>query len=100
MATKKLLRIQGKDADLNRAQSNISVMFDYVQNQLTGPVSIQTVTIENTGTVVSHKLGRRPVGWIIVDKTTNNDVWRTGDFSDLLVEFTSDGTVTLKILFF
>ena len=40
--------------------------------------STLTLTFPGAGVVVAnHKLGRQPVGWVVVDKSATADVWRT-----------------------
>lgn len=51
-------------------------------------------------TVVNHKLGRKPVGWIIVDQDGGASVYRSAPFNDLTLALTSNAAVTVRILVF
>lgn len=64
-------------------------------------LTVTGVVLTTTTALVSHGLGKRPVGWLIIDKNAQADIWR-----DPLVEVTADkiplrasATVTCDIQF-
>jgi len=98
----KLNKIVTKDDSINRMQSSISTVLDFIQlSPLVGSVSIIETTFSGTTEKqVEHKLGRNPVGWIVVSKDAVADIYSTGSESNILKSFKSTASVTCKILFF
>jgi len=98
----RLPKIITKDDSINRIQSNISNVFDFIQlSPLVGAVSIVDVSFAAAGTKqIEHRLGRKPIGWVIVGKTAASDIYTVSDASDILIAFASTQTVNCKILFF
>jgi hypothetical protein len=84
----------------------ISRQFNYVElflNQLSVLNFLRGSLIEadvsTTAKAFNHKLNREPVGWIIFDKTTNANVWRT-DWDERTITLDSSATSSLKVWVF
>lgn len=60
---------------------------------------VQNVTIGTSATQVSHGLGRKPVGWFVVDNTVSCDLYRTA-WDDRTITLTSSASVTISIWVF
>lgn len=60
-------------------------------------VIVADVTVTTSGTVVQHKLGRKPLGYIITQKAANADIWN-GDINDKTLTLVSTATVIVSIL--
>jgi len=50
-------------------------------------------------TVIDHLLGRQPMGWIVIDKTSSVDISRTA-WDKNTITLTSTSSVDCKILIF
>jgi hypothetical protein len=97
----KLQKIVTSDSAINRMQSNISQVFDFIQlSPLTGAVSIIEQQITSSPLKVEHRLGRKPIGWILVGKDAPYDVYQVGDSDNILITLRGSGSVNCKILFF
>jgi hypothetical protein len=61
--------------------------------------SVKTATIQVAGTKVAHGLGRIPVGWFVVDRMGNGDIYRSS-WDSQFVTFIATNPVTVAIRFF
>lgn len=67
------------DANLRQVQENIFQVFNgVIDKQVIDGVLIKDVAL-TTGsvTLVDHKLGRKPLGYIIVKRNANSVIWDT-----------------------
>jgi len=66
----------GSEDDINRIQDNIDAVLRPLQASPIGQGNLLTgVVLINGATEVEHKLGRDLLGWIIVGKNQNLQVW-------------------------
>jgi len=88
--------------DLQRIQSNIIEAVDFIQlSPLTGDVSyVEGVELSTGSNVVNHKLGRKPIGYIVTDINAAVTVYRSGSFASESVALTSSGNATVSFIFF
>ena len=64
-------------------------------------VSATTDATPSTDFIVTHNLGRVPVGFFVVDKTANLDVWRNGAATTTALTLRSDvGSETILLFIF
>jgi hypothetical protein len=98
----KLQKLITQDDSINRIQSNISTVLEFIQlSPLVGAVSIVDVSFAAAGTKqIEHRLGRKPIGWVVVGKTASSDIYTVSEASDILIAFASTQAVNCKILFF
>lgn len=98
----KLNKIVTKDDSINRMQASVATILDFIQlSPLVGSVStVETTFSGTTEKQVEHKLGRNPIGWIVVSKDAPSDIYSTGSESNILKSFKATASVTCKILFF
>lgn len=70
-------RVQG-DRLLQQAQDAIHATLREVSDleEIKG-VAIRGLTLTTTSQALAHGLGRRPIGWRLIDKTTSGDAYRT-----------------------
>ncbi len=62
---------------------------------------LKNVELTSAVTQVAHGLGREPLGWIIVNKTANQDVWQpSNDLPRRFLNLQASGTVTVSIWVF
>lgn len=102
---KEFKRIRVIDQDLNAVQTNIQ---EYVEpltdNPILDGVLIQNITLTaGTSTPVKHKLGRKPLGWVVVRKRAESTVWDTQDNNELptlTLELDCSANVTVDLWIF
>jgi len=92
--------LYSRDEFLQRLQSNIADSFNSILKVLLLDGNTLTVTLAaGVASGVSHKLGRQPEGWIIVDKDASASVYRTAWDKNSLT-LISDANVNLKVWVF
>jgi hypothetical protein len=57
------------------------------------------ISVTTTATSFEHKIGKTPVGWIIFDKNTNSNVWRTA-WDDRSITLQASLASTIKVWVF
>ena len=91
--------------DLTRAQDRLALAIDdLAASPLASPKVIEDVTFTGAVSVnVYHKLPWRITGWLVIDKSTNADVWNTtaatNDRRDYIT-LTSSAATVISILVF
>lgn len=50
-----------------------------------------------TDKTISHGLNRVPQGWIVIDKTGNADIWRSGEWTSNTITLKANVAVTASI---
>lgn len=64
------------DYSLHKVQQNIDEIVANINNlPFLNGVTLEEVTIGTSNTDIAHKLGRKPVGWLILRKRSNATVW-------------------------
>lgn len=88
-----------KNEDTTELVKNLDEIFREIQKDSLYGVTLKDVAIGTSETVIAHKLGRNPQGWIIVEKNANSDVWSssTKDGRFLYLMATAAVTVTLYV---
>lgn len=88
------------DADLSRVQDRVA---DALTQVLVNPLlNGEFVTVSfDTGLTqtVNHKLSRKPLGWIITDKTATADIYRSDWDSRTLTLVSSSNTIVTLYIF-
>lgn len=92
-------RINTDNFDINRVQDNIQNLVNQINISITNGTIINTQVL-TTDTIVNHLLGRKPKGWIVVDKDANADVWRSGSTTDKKVILSATTSVNVVLYFF
>lgn len=89
---------------VDTVQANVgSVVDKLAQSGITDSVFQTGVTIETTGTVVNHGLGRELRGWIIVDRDGIGDVYKSSSNNPSpkqTIILVSTVEVTVSLMFF
>jgi hypothetical protein len=57
------------------------------------------VSVSTTATKFNHGLGVQPLGWMVLDKTSGIDVWRT-DWDDKTITLDATGSASIKVWVF
>jgi len=70
-------KILTKDNDLNQVQKNVEQAINPIINSpIVDGVLIKDACLDpTTVTLVQHKLGRKPLGWIVVRKPADARIW-------------------------
>ena len=86
-------RVQSEDRVVNQIQDNIQdVLNDLVKTQILNNIIIKDINLTSgTLNVINHKLGRNPLGYVIIKKNANSTIWDEQQNST-----TSDRTVKLR----
>lgn len=91
--------------NVNKFQENVDVYL----SQITAPFLLDGRLLENvqllTGApnLIEHKLGRKPLGFLVVRKRAQADVWDNQDanvFKDRSIDLRSSANVTVDIYVF
>ena len=94
-------RVQTDDQLSNRTQDATSEAFRLLQSQ--NPVlESQTlqVSLSATPLQIAHRLGRVPVGYLVVDRDADRNVWTSAAATDRFLTLVSSGSVTVKLFIF
>jgi hypothetical protein len=92
------------DDNMNRVQENISRVLDYIQlSPLTGNVSfVENIALTTSESQISHRLSRKPVGFIVCMNNAASTVYKSSDSSSptILINLAASAPCTVSILFF
>lgn len=87
--------------EVSKLQERLQEFFKpLVDNPLLDGLLLGEIEIATTPTLVEHKLRRAPLGWIIVSKNANADVWQTTQTlqaAHLTLQASAPVTVTLWV---
>lgn len=90
--------VQSADLSLMLLQSRWKSTLDpLLRNQLVDGVLLTDVALVTGENVINHLLGRKQVGWIIVDRDASTAVYRSAALNDLTLTLNSSGSVTVSI---
>lgn len=104
MAIETFKKHSSENQDLNKVQSNIEQFVkQFSLNPLLDGVLVKNIALTSSTTnVVSHKLGRKPIGFLVVRKRANSVVWDEQDDnkkpeSTLLLNCSANVTIDLWV---
>ena len=97
-----------QDQEFNRLQDNIEqVLNPVIDSRIVDGVYIKEVDLSTADTFVEHKLGREPLGFIVVRKFAAGDVFESltdssGDNYDRkkFINFQVSGTTSMSNVYF
>ncbi|MFO0253035.1 MAG: hypothetical protein ACK52V_02860, partial [Betaproteobacteria bacterium] len=58
------------------------------------------VSLSATPLQIAHRLGRVPVGYLVVDRDADRNVWTASAATDRFLTLVSSGSVTVKLFIF
>lgn len=98
-----LAKIQTQNQELNRIQDHtireVNPLFQipFISGNLLEGIVLGAAAVE-----VPHLLDRKIKGWIVLDKSANQDVWRDGASKDdtKFINLKAGGTVTVNLWVF
>ena len=71
-------QIDPENQNITQTQSNVNSSVKQIANSpIIDGVLIKNIDVGTTDTVVNHKLGREPLGWIIVRKNEAGEVYES-----------------------
>lgn len=99
--TKLFRQFQSASDELNRVQKNVlDAVGDLPKIQIIDGVLVEGIVLNSSsGVNVSHKLGRKPVGFIVVLASTNAMYWN-GAITESNINIFTSNAVTVSIWFF
>lgn len=90
------------DQDLNAVQENVEEsLAPLIKNPLLDGIILSNVELTTGDNDISHKLGRKLQGWVIVDRDANANIYRkTSSTPTLTLKLNSSATVTVSLYVF
>lgn len=89
-----------QNQELSRFQEDVADTFNQIlKNPIQDYVILKDVVLGTTSTFVDHKLGRMPIGWFIVNKNANANVWNY-ETTDKYLDLDASAAVTVDIYVF
>ncbi len=92
-------------------QSNIPE-FNYLQsawatqinpligNRLLNGLILRQVALQSGSNKIEHRLGRSPIGWLIIDSDANETAYRSAPFDPAFLTLTASGVVNVALYVF
>ena len=74
-----------------------STLNPIIANPLNSVQILNDVQLKNGATMINHKLGRKPQGWLILDINAAATIYRSQPFNDLILTLTSNADVTVTL---
>lgn len=99
MAIKELETIQFDDEKINRMQAFIKKFANQFMNRQIIDGILVSINLSNGVNSVNHGLGRKPLGFMVVSKSGNVDIWGT-NFTDKTLTLSTSGAVSGSIWVF
>ncbi len=102
MANKAFKKTYTENQDLNNMQENVEeVVAPLLKNPLLDGQVLSNIELTTGSNSISHKLGRKLQGWLIVDKDDVADVYReTSPTPTLTLVLNSSANVTISLYVF
>lgn len=95
-------RTNTSDQDLSQLQQRLGEFFQpLITNPLLDGVLITDVSLSSVETKVEHKLRRKPIGYIVVAKNADANVWTSDDkLSTAYLTLQASAAVTVSLWVF
>lgn len=94
-----LSKIKFEDYRLELLQQNVHRAIDESKTILSDGRLIKDVVLTTAGRDIDHKLGRTPVGFLVISRNANANVWLTAKSATVL-SLDSSATVTVDLWVF
>lgn len=90
------------DQDLNAVQENVEEsLTPLIKNPLLDGIILSNIALTTGDNDISHKLGRKLQGWIVVDRDANANIYRkTSTTPTLTLKLNSSANVTVSLYVF
>lgn len=84
----------------DRAQDRWATLLNpVISNEINQGTLLTDINLKSGSNVINHKLGRQPLGWIIVDQTASAEIYRTA-WSNLTLTLNSSATASVALWVF
>lgn len=96
----KVRRLFGLERDLTMVQTSIADTLDKVTNVqlIDGNILSNLVLPSLSRRSFQHKLGRKIIGWILIDNIANSNIWKiSSDNNFITLESNSDTIVSIWV---
>ena len=94
-------KINTNDLGLMQLQTNVYESLSPLSRlPLLNGTLLEAVSLSTSDTQVEHKLGRKPLGWLLVDIDADATVFRTAAFNEQFITLQSSAAVTCNIWVF
>lgn len=101
MAVERFKTTEFSDANLQKLQDNCERKFDvYDFLPFFGGILIKDVAITTSDTTINHGLKKVPVGYLVVKKNANAQIWDTANFNQNNITLRASATVTANVWVF
>lgn len=77
-----------------------AILNPVLSNPMTDPGLLTNITLASGDNVINHKLGKTPVGWIIVDINAVASIYRSASFNNLTLTLNASAPCTVNIAVF
>jgi hypothetical protein len=99
------LKRRGSDSeDITKLQDNLAeALSPILSNPILNGVLLKEVELSSGNNQLSHKLGRKPLGWIVVRQRANVSIWDSQDsekLQDKYLSLEASGSVIVDIIIF
>lgn len=98
MVASKIIRLFGLPREIDMMQRNICNAVDSLSSiSILDGIAIKSISLTAyTPTILEHRLGRAPQGWLVTDKNTDANVWSTNK-TDKFLYLTSSMDTTISL---
>jgi hypothetical protein len=102
MTLKKFVKISVEDYQLHTVQENASLVFDSLTaSPLMDESILKDIDVVSGSNKIDHKLGRVPVGWIMIGTDAAVDLYEEDStLPNKILVLNASGTATIKLLVF
>ena len=93
-----IAKLQSSDYVTKQLQENIVNPLNSLKNNSLLNGRLITLTTSMGDNTINHGMGKQPVGWAVVDKTANINLYRTSwDSKKLVINASAIATITLWV---
>lgn len=64
------------------------------------PSFLSNIAVTTGNNVINHRLGRNPVGYLVIDADAAVSIYRSAPFNDLTLTLNSSGNATISLMVF
>ena len=104
MVLDKFQRINTEDYELGTIQGNVGKTLDLLTTgPLAGGVLLEGVVLINGDTNVKHKLGREPLGYVVVRRNGAADIYDktvAKNLKEIILKLNSSAAITVSLYIF
>jgi hypothetical protein len=105
MSLKGFKKIHTDNRELNKIQSNVEQLIEpFLNSEVVNGVLLKDIVLDSSKTnLISHKLGRKPQGWIVIGKNANSVIWdsqSSNTKADKILELLCSANVTINLWVF